>query len=70
MTALQKATRDWVTAVRKFYEGLDRSDLTSVFMRGYWAGSSEREVAELADRLYENEEKFPARKEGDDGRTE
>tara|TARA_Y100000593_G_scaffold81279_1_gene152001 strand:+ start:203 stop:430 length:228 start_codon:yes stop_codon:yes gene_type:complete len=52
-------TERWIQAVEKRYEGCDRCDLTQIFMRGPFAGMSEREVASLADRLRESTERFP-----------
>lgn len=59
---LQSSTRIWVEAVRKYYENeQDRNQLTQIFMRGYFAGWSEREVAMLADKLYNNQKDYPLR---------
>ena len=59
---LQSATKTWIEAVRKYYENEpDRNKLTQIFMRGYFAGYSEREVAMLADKLYKNQEDYPLR---------
>jgi hypothetical protein len=59
---LQSATQLWVEAVRKYYENeQDRNQLTQIFMRGYFAGWSEREVAMLADKLYNNQKDYPLR---------
>ena len=57
---LQLATKVWIEAVQKYYEReKDRNELTQVFMRGYFAGWSERQVAELADELDNNEKQYP-----------
>jgi hypothetical protein len=57
---LQLATKAWIEAVQKYYEReKDRNELTQVFMRGYFAGWSERQVAELADELDKNEKQYP-----------
>jgi len=48
---LRDITRDWVNGVREYYK--DTDNLTQVFARGYFAGMSEREVKEFADKLYE-----------------
>jgi hypothetical protein len=57
---LQSATKTWIEAVQKYYErDKDRNELTQVFMRGYFAGWSEREIALLADDLAENQRKYP-----------
>ncbi len=57
---LQEATAAWVAFVQAYYErSPNRSDLTQVFMRGFFAGWSEREVASLADQLAENNRRLP-----------
>lgn len=57
---LQSATQAWVEAVQKYYEREpNRNELTQVFMRGYFAGWSEREVAQLADTLADNVKRLP-----------
>lgn len=57
---LQLATKNWIEAVQKYYEReKDRNELTQIFMRGYFAGWSEREVAQLADKLAKNEQDYP-----------
>ncbi len=50
---------DWIMATRARYANFASSDLTQVFMCGPFAGWSEREVKELADRLHENSTKYP-----------
>lgn len=57
---LQSATQAWVESIQKYYENEpDRNKLTQIFMRGYFAGWSEREVAQLADKLVDNKKKYP-----------
>ena len=59
--ALQAATKVWVESVQKYYEREpNRNELTQVFMRGYFAGWSEREVAQLADQLADNAKRLPS----------
>ena len=59
---LQSATKSWVESIQKYYENEpDRNQLTQIFMRGYFAGWSEREIAMLADKLYKNQEDYPLR---------
>lgn len=57
---LQTATKIWVEEVKKYYENEpNRNKLTQIFMRGYFAGWSEREVATLVDKLYKNNQDYP-----------
>jgi hypothetical protein len=57
---LQLATKTWIEAVQKYYEReKDRNQLTQIFMRGYFTGWSEREVAKLVDQLDKNEKQYP-----------
>lgn len=57
---LQLATKNWIEAVQKYYEReKDRSQLTQIYMRGYFAGWSERQIVELADSLAKNEQDYP-----------
>jgi len=57
---LQSATKTWIEAVQKYYEReQDRNELTQVFMRGYFSGWSERQVAQLADELAKNAKDYP-----------
>jgi hypothetical protein len=59
---LQSATQLWVEAVRKYYENEpDRNQLSQIFLRGYFAGWSERQIAMLADKLYNNQKDYPLR---------
>ena len=55
---LQEITKQWVEGVREYYK--DTGNLTQVFMRGYFAGMSEREVKALADMLFDNNDKAPS----------
>lgn len=58
---LQEATAAWVTFVQNYYAHTpNRNDLTQVFARGYFAGWSERELAQLVDQLVENNRVSPA----------
>ena len=68
---LQSATKTWVESVQKYYEReKDRDEeLTQIFMRGYFAGWSEREVAKLADQLAQNERDYPLWRDKDESRT-
>lgn len=54
-----QATENWIRAVEARYEGRDTDDLTQVFMRGPFAGMSERQVAELAREWRENGTAYP-----------
>ncbi len=46
---LQLATKTWIEAVQKYYE--NDNELTQIYMRGYFAGWSEREILRLAEKL-------------------
>jgi hypothetical protein len=59
------ATEIWIQAVERRYDGSDRNDLTQIFMRGPFAGWSEREVACLADQLRESTTKYPLHRAND-----
>lgn len=59
MNPLQQATKTWIESVQKFYENTPRNELTQIYMRGYFSGWSEREVAQLADELAKNEKDYP-----------
>lgn len=59
MNKLQKATKAYINEVMEYYKDCDRDDLTQVFMRGYYAGWSERNVYELAEQLQQNMEDYP-----------
>lgn len=52
-------TERWIQVVEQRYEGLDRDDLTQVFMRGPFAGMSERELACFVDRLRQASKDYP-----------
>lgn len=54
-----RAVCDWVRATQERYDGCHRGDLTQCFMRGPFAGWSERQVAELADLLSSNAVRWP-----------
>ena len=54
---LQLATKNWIEAVQNYYE--NNSELTQIYMRGYFAGWSEREILRLAERLLKNEQDYP-----------
>lgn len=57
---LQSATKTWVESIQKYYEReKDRNELTQIFMRGYFSGWSERQVAQLADQLAKNAKDYP-----------
>lgn len=56
---LQLATKTWIEAVQKYYENTPNNELTQIYMRGYFSGWSEREVAQLADQLAKNERDYP-----------
>lgn len=53
-------TAAWIEATRARCRNFSASDLTQIFMRGPFAGWSEREVKGLADQLHENNTKWPA----------
>jgi hypothetical protein len=59
---LRDITRDWVNGVREYYK--NTGNLTQVFMRGYFAGMSEREVKAFADMLFVNDERTPPKMDG------
>jgi len=59
MNPLQQATKTWIESVVKYYENTPRNELTQIFMRGYWAGWSERQILELAENLLKNEQDYP-----------
>lgn len=52
-------TSVWIQAVKGRYAGYTGSDLNQIFMRGPFAGWSERELYELAKRMDEAQTKFP-----------
>ena len=59
MNLLQQATKTWIESVVKFYENTPKNELTQIYMRGYWAGWSERQILELAENLLKNEKDYP-----------
>ena len=59
MNALQQATKTWIESVQKYYENTPTNELTQIYMRGYWAGWSERQILELAENLLKNEQDYP-----------
>lgn len=52
-------TEQWIAAVRERYKDQKRGDLTQVFMRGPFAGWSERQLAQLADDMHEKNTTYP-----------
>ena len=63
---LQLATKNWIEAIQKYYENEpDRNELTQIFMRGFFSGWSERQVAQLADELAKNEATYPLYRENE-----
>lgn len=57
---LQSSTKLWIESIREYYKNEpNRNNLTQIFMRGYFAGWSEREIASLADKLLENDTLYP-----------
>jgi len=52
----------WLEQTQETYKGQDRDwDLNQVYMRGPFAGWSESDMVKLADKLWENEQKYPLR---------
>ena len=60
--AWQEATDRWIELTLEKYYGWDSDDLTQVFMRGPFAGWSERMVLELALKLDDANNKLPRHK--------
>lgn len=56
-----RSVSEWVVATKKRYQGFRPGDLTQCFMRGPFAGWSERQVLELASQLSQSAIKFPLR---------
>ena len=54
---LFSATKTWIEAVKEYYKNNDQ--LTQIYMRGYFAGWSEFEILELANRLHKNQQDYP-----------
>lgn len=51
------ATKTWAEVVREFYK--NNNELTQIYMRGPFAGWSEREVLNLANLFYKNDKEYP-----------
>ena len=51
------ATKTWIEAVKEYYK--NNNELTQIYMRGYFAGWSEFEILELANRLHKNQQDYP-----------
>ena len=60
--AWQEATDYWIELTLDKYKGYDIDNLTQVFMRGPFAGWSERMVLELAMGLNDANKKVPRHK--------
>jgi len=58
----QVATDHWIELTLKKYQERDLDDLTQVFMRGPFAGWSERMVLELAMKMDESNKNPPRHK--------
>jgi hypothetical protein len=58
----QLVTDHWIELTLKKYYELDSDDLTQVFMRGPFAGWSERMVLELAMKMDDSNKKVPRHK--------
>ena len=56
---VQRATREWVSAMKEYYDSRDEDDLDQINLRGYFAGWSERDVHEFVNNLHENNETDP-----------
>ena len=54
-----KLTSAWIKAVQDRYAGFRPNDLTQIFMRGPFAGMSERELLGLANRMDEAQKRLP-----------
>jgi len=59
MTSIQKMTEEWVDGIFKEFEDFKPSELTQVRARGYFAGWSDRDILEFANKLKNNNDKFP-----------
>lgn len=55
-------TDQWIAAVRERYKDQKRGDLTQIFMRGPFAGWSERQIAQFADEMHEKNTIYPIKK--------
>jgi len=60
--AWQEATDRWIELTLEKYYDWDSEDLTQVFMRGPFAGWSERMVLELAMKMDDANKKVPRHK--------
>ena len=58
----QLVTDHWIELTLEKYKGFERDDLTQVFMRGPFAGWSERMVLELAMGMDDANTKVPRHK--------
>ena len=58
-TPFWSITRLWIDATLKEYKGKKPDELTQVFARGPFAGWSEREVKELAERMDNSWKGYP-----------
>jgi hypothetical protein len=58
----QLVTDRWIELTLEKYKGYDPDDLTQVFMRGPFAGWSERMVLELAMKMDDANNKLPRHK--------
>ena len=58
----QLVTDHWIELTLKKYQERDPDDLTQVFMRGPFAGWSERMVLELAMKMDDANKKVPRNK--------
>jgi hypothetical protein len=56
---LQKTTADWIADIQQYYGKYQIDNLTQVHARGHFAGMSDREILAFADRLAENQKKYP-----------
>ena len=60
--AWQEATDRWIELTLAQYDGFDPDSLTQIFMRGPFAGWSERMVLELAMGMDDANKKVPRNK--------
>jgi hypothetical protein len=56
---IDKVTRELIKGIRSYYKGYTSNNLTGIWARGYFAGWSEREILALAEKLDENNTKYP-----------
>ena len=59
---LQEATKEWVDTIIELFEGYPSDALNQVYMKGYFAGWSTRDVLNMAKRMKEANDKFPVPK--------